>query len=239
VKIVVNHLTRMAPGFMCVAGVETSTNAHIRPVIPHTRFRTQLLLRNGGLFDIATEVDLGSVTNVGSAPELEDRSFDLSKARVVRERISANELWTLLEHSGNGSLREIFGADLENAGRSAALLENTGQGSLGNLIPSSQPQLGLVTYGSKDKIEIMLEDRDLGQLTVAVTDIRFYRPPAFAIRQEVFNQYYRELDANVPVILSVGVSRKFKKPADVAYRHWLQVNNIHLQSVPTRQDREL
>src|SRR5690349_10183811 len=107
----------MAPGFICVAGVDTATNNHIRPVVPRTRLKAELLLRNRGLFDVATEVDLGSVTNVGSAPELEDRSFDVSKARVTRERISADEFWTLLEHSGRKTLREIFGSNLDNAGR--------------------------------------------------------------------------------------------------------------------------
>jgi hypothetical protein len=190
------------------------------------------------LFDIAAEVDLGSVTNVGSAPELEDRRFDFSKARVITERKSADEFWSLLEHSGRESLREIFGSNLDNAGRSAALMENTGQGSLGNLLPLSQPTLRLATYGGKDKIEIVLDDRDLGQLTVAVTDLRFYQLPKFAINKEIFDLYDKELDANVPVILSVGLARKYKKPGDDAYRHWLQVNNIHLRSMPNRQDRD-
>lgn len=200
--------------------------------------KAALLLRNHGLFDVATEVDLGSVTNVGRAPELEDRSFDVSKARVIRERISADEFWSLLEDSGRKTFREIFGSNLDNAGRTAALLENTGKGSLGNFLPSSQPSLRLVTYNSKDKIEIVLDDRDLGQLTVAVTDLRFYQLPRFTINEEIFDLYYKELNANVPAILSVGLARKYKKPGDDSYRHWLQVNNIHLRSMPNRQERD-
>jgi hypothetical protein len=34
------------------------------------------------------------------------------------------------------------------------------------------------------------------------------------------------------VILSVGLTRKFRPAADAPWRHWLQVNNIHLKENP-------
>src|SRR5689334_12792890 len=131
----------MSAGYICVAGIEKSSNAHVRPVIPRARLRTSLLRRNGGLFDIATEVDLGAVSNVGKAPELEDRSFDPSKAQVISEKLSADEFWALLNRFAQGTLKEIFGTELAKVGRSAALTENTGQGSLGCILPASRPQL--------------------------------------------------------------------------------------------------
>jgi hypothetical protein len=240
VRIIVNHLTRMAPGFICVAGIDSASNAHIRPVLPGgKRLSTQTLVRNGRVFDIATEVDLGRVTNVGRAPELEDRIFDLSASQIVRDELPADEFWTVLTGSAQTSLKAIFGNDLKNAGRSAALDENTGNASLGCLIPDRNPTLRLATYGNTNKVEMILEDRDLGKLIVAVTDLRFYRPPDFGIRAEVLDRYQRELDANVPTVLSMGVARKYKKPNDEIYRHWLQVNNVHLQSAPNQQDRNL
>lgn len=33
----------------------------------------------------------------------------------------------------------------------------------------------------------------------------------------------------VPVILSLGLTRPWARPGDTVARHWLQVNNIHLQ----------
>jgi hypothetical protein len=32
-QIVINHLTRMQRGFMCVAGVDLATGRHVRPVL--------------------------------------------------------------------------------------------------------------------------------------------------------------------------------------------------------------
>jgi hypothetical protein len=34
------------------------------------------------------------------------------------------------------------------------------------------------------------------------------------------------------VILSVGLTRPWRKQEDTAERHWLQVNNVHLQDNP-------
>ena len=51
-QIIVNHLTRMRPGYMCVAGIDVASKRHIRPVLKR-RLTTDLLTLNGGLFDIA------------------------------------------------------------------------------------------------------------------------------------------------------------------------------------------
>jgi hypothetical protein len=42
----------------------------------------------------------------------------------------------------------------------------------------------------------------------------------------------RRIQAGVEVILSVGLTRLWRKQEDAAERHWLQVNNVHLQDDP-------
>jgi len=44
-KIVVNHLTRMKKGYICVAGVMSGTTTHVRPVLK-TQLSIDLLNRN-------------------------------------------------------------------------------------------------------------------------------------------------------------------------------------------------
>jgi len=60
-KIVVNHLTRMQQGYLCVAGLDVNTGEHVRPVLPGQRLPTSLLTRYGGPFDMGVIVDLGAV----------------------------------------------------------------------------------------------------------------------------------------------------------------------------------
>jgi hypothetical protein len=52
-RIIVNHLTRMQPGYICVAGVDVSSGQHVRPEL-RGRLTTDLLTLNGGPFDIAS-----------------------------------------------------------------------------------------------------------------------------------------------------------------------------------------
>jgi hypothetical protein len=63
-QIIVNHLTRMQPGFICVAGVDVSSGRHVRPVLGR-RLTTDLLASKGGPFDMAELVDLGAVECCG------------------------------------------------------------------------------------------------------------------------------------------------------------------------------
>ncbi|MGH3145870.1 MAG: hypothetical protein ACRDTR_08730, partial [Rubrobacter sp.] len=70
-RILVNHLTRMQPGYVCVAGLQLDTPNHVRPVLRRGRLTTGLLGLNGGPFDIGAVVVLGPATYAGHAPELE------------------------------------------------------------------------------------------------------------------------------------------------------------------------
>ena len=56
-RIVVNHLTRMQPGYICVAGIDVQDNEHIRPVLGREQLTVGLLARNGGAFDMGRLVD--------------------------------------------------------------------------------------------------------------------------------------------------------------------------------------
>jgi hypothetical protein len=70
-RIVVSHLTRMQPGFACIAGINPATGRHVRPEVP-SRIRVDMLGPNGGPFDMAVEVELGRVQPKPSPPEVED-----------------------------------------------------------------------------------------------------------------------------------------------------------------------
>ena len=91
-KIVVNHLTRMQQGYICVAGVDIETSQHIRPVLLGTRLGINLLARNGGPFDMAVVVDLGKVTPSPQRPEIEDHIFSPSSVRKMNT-FSEKQFW--------------------------------------------------------------------------------------------------------------------------------------------------
>ena len=66
-KIVINYLTRMQKGFMCVVGIDLDTHRHVRPVL-RTQMRIDVLASHGEVFGIVAIVDLGRTRSVGSPP---------------------------------------------------------------------------------------------------------------------------------------------------------------------------
>src|SRR3989442_15885593 len=92
-RIVINHLTRMKPPYICVAGLLENGSAHVRPVAGH--LPRALAASNGGPFDIGAIVDLGQVQHTPTRPETEDHRFNPQSASRV-EYLTSADLWRLL-----------------------------------------------------------------------------------------------------------------------------------------------
>ncbi|MBF6592806.1 MAG: hypothetical protein IVW57_20020, partial [Ktedonobacterales bacterium] len=138
-EIVINHLTRMQPGYICVAGLDPTTGRHVRPILTG-RLSTVLLARNGGPFDMAALVDLGPTTPAGEPPAVEDQRFEPWQVRR-RDTISPGAFWQSLRHVASASLAELFGSDLRAHDQSCVVAVGAGRASLGCLVPTGQPHL--------------------------------------------------------------------------------------------------
>lgn len=230
-KLVVNHLTRMKQRFICVAGIDTETGKHVRPLVPFSGFTRMQLLRRGGPFDIGSVVDLGAVKYAGRAPELEDHNFQKGHARRVGEE-AAGDYWRRLEAVSQDTLADIFGPDLRPQGRTLALEPHKGEASLGCLALRSAASLHVDERGS-----IRIEFTD-GEHTAnaPVTDLRLHATDLETPEHELVRRVSERLEAGERAILSVGLTRPFQKSTDTTPRHWLQVNNIHLESDPLWRD---
>jgi hypothetical protein len=167
-RLIVTHLTRMQPGYICVAGVDEASGRQVRPVL-RGRLRTELLVTRGGFLDLAVLVDLGPVEPCGQPPEVEDHSFELRHARAVG-LAAAEAFWAALTAGAQTHLGAIFGPDLVRAGNGCAVPEGGGSASLGALRPAAPPVLRLTDEG---KLRVTVTD---GALTVSlpVTDLRLF-----------------------------------------------------------------
>ena len=58
-QLLINHLTRMHGGHICLAGVDLETRQHVRPMLANDPVPFYLLARYGGPFEMARIVDLG------------------------------------------------------------------------------------------------------------------------------------------------------------------------------------
>ncbi len=229
-QIVVNHLTRMNPGYICVAGLDLATNTHVRPVLAGSRLTVDLLKRKEGPFDIAVVVQLGATQPRGRPPETEDRIFDPAQLAAVKE-LAAERFWKILKSVSCKTLKEIFGNKLQPQSRGCAVDEGTGSASLGCLLPATPPEIFINSWGKvRAKINDGIFDVDL-----SLTDLRFYKDDQQTPLSKVVADVQRRIKKGVGVIVSVGLARAFLAKGDTARRHWLQVNNIHLEDNPAWQ----
>jgi hypothetical protein len=95
---------------------------------------------------------------------------------------------------------------------------------LGCLAPKKRPSLYVDHRGA---VRIAL-----GKANLSVADLRLYERDHKTPRRDLVASLQRRLQAGVEAILSVGLTRPWRKHEDTAERHWLQVNNVHLHDDP-------
>ncbi len=231
-QIIVNHLTRMQEGYMCVGGVMVGTRRHIRPVLKHGRLETSHLSANGGPFDIANVVDLGQVVPTNHLPQVEDHIFSAHRVSI-RGRATPQQFWQLLRYVCKPTLKDIFGDELRRIGGSGCGTdEGCGQASLGCVSPTANPQIYIKERsGRRPQIRMRFTD---GEMTpdVSVTDIRLYEADYVTPDVAMVDRMKQAIAKSGEVILSVGLTRAWA-PSDDPPVHWVQVNNIHLVERPT------
>ena len=229
-RILVDHLTRMQPGYFCAAGIDLETKRHVRPVLRRGRLTIDLLRTNGGPFDMGSVLYLGSTTSTGHAPELEDHRFDPADTRWLYDD-GADEYWDALEAVSRENLEDIFGPALELWDESGTVDVGEGRASLGCLKPEKQPWMYVDHRGT---VRLVL-DYLMPSVDLSVTDLRLYERDGRTPRRDLVQSVQKRLEAGVETILSVGLTRPWQKRNDDAERHWLQLNNVHLKDDPLWQ----
>ncbi len=228
-KLIINHLTRMRAGFICVAGIDLETKRHIRPVL-FNHLTTAFLADQGGYFGLAHSLDLGWVQAVGQPPEMEDVRFEPRKIRR-KGQFTPAEFWKMLQEVSQTNLSDIFGPDLKPKGHSAIVEVGNGRASLGCLSLPSPPDIFVTQIDGHDRLRLGLNDGPFN-LDLSITDLRFYEEDHVTLKKAVVEQVRGWCELGGPAILSVGLTRPRTPPGgNIAY-HWLQVNNLHFENYP-------
>jgi hypothetical protein len=111
--------------------------------------------------------------------------------------------------------------------------EAQGNASLGCLRTEIPPSIAINRWG---KIRAQVADGTF-DVDLSVTDLRLYEKDQQTPRAAAVASIQQRIDQGVGVILSVGLARAFQVSGDARRRHWLQVNNFHLEDAPVWTDR--
>jgi hypothetical protein len=220
----------MQSGYICVAGVDMKTMVHVRPVQRSGRLPVALAGSAGGPFAIAAFVDLGVTQSASSPPETEDLIFNPAQIRLLRT-LGPTDFWNLLKTISKNRLQDIFGPALHPQSNGAAVDESQGTTSLGCLRPAAPPRLFINPWG---KLRANITEGSY-VVELSVTDLRMYEPDQKTPRSNVMTALQKRIDAGTGVLLSVGLARAYQASNDTERRHWLQINNLHLEDDPTWQ----
>ncbi len=233
--LIINHLTRMQPGFFCAAGIDLKSGLHVRPILD-TGLRTELLSREGGPFELGATLDFGPMRFVGTTPEIEDRKFDVERLRVIEPANSEKMLAGCMQ-TAKSSLREIFKGDMIRVGTTLAVPENAGLYSLG-CCWVEKPSLEVVTEGEPHRLRLKWYEQNY-RVSVGVADIRFYQSDHRTLKLDEVLQLQQSLEQSERVLLSVGLSRPYRKSDQDRPFHYLQVNNIHAELLIRVREHQL
>lgn len=221
-RIVVNHVTRMTGSRICVAGIDTATYRHVRPVTrPGNPLTRELLRENGGPFGAGALVDIGRVTACPDAPETEDHAFAARRAKRVSDIPDAAYL-ELLGAIGETDIRAAFGSALvEVRPCKFAIPAECGERSLA-VVPVVAPKLRI----RSDKLYLQLKAPAM-PADLRVTDVRFYTAD-LAIKRDVVKDVNRRLAAGTRAYAMLGLARAIRDEATGEDLHWLMANGLCL-----------
>lgn len=206
---------------ICVAGIDTATYQHVRPVTSPTTSITRTLLReNGGPFGIGALVDIGRVTACPDAPETEDHRFDTRRAKRLNE-VGDEAYLELLGAICEPDVKAAFGSALvEVRPCKFAVPAGRGERSLA-VVPVVDPKLRI----RNDKLYLRLQPPDL-PADVRVTDVRFYTAD-LTIKRDVVDDVNARLAKGVKAYAMLGLARAIPDE-DAGDVHWLMANGLCL-----------
>jgi hypothetical protein len=227
-KIVINHATRMEAPRVCVAGIDLSTLAHVRPKTRSSDpINRELLREEGGPFGMGALVDIGAATPDPSPPETEDHLFSTGRARF-EEDLGGEDFLELLTKMCAADLASAFGPELERVGRTYAVEPGNGGSSLAVLRAERLPVLKIGRYS---ELRLWYNDAEPSAY-LSVKDVRFFEDDHKTIKTRAVEDVTRRLRRGVDAFLMLGLTRAWLKPGETHERHWLQLNGLCLVDRP-------
>jgi hypothetical protein len=228
-EIVVNHLTRVGAERICVAGIDPATRRHVRPVAAGQDFLPrELLADSGGPFELGARVELGNLTPALDPPHIEDHAFDPAKAHRI-DSLDPRDYLDLIDSVSERTLRLAFGSDLRRVTeKKYATDPGLGDCSLACIRLRGPTALEFDGFD-----HLVLRFEQAAKVSYAkIADLRFYGDDGTGLRHSLFDDVSGRLREGVRAWAMFGLARAWKVRANVAERHWLQVNGICLEDHP-------
>jgi len=224
-RMLVTDVTRMQPGYICVAGIERTTRARVRPVLPgHARLPLTWIASQGGKVDYKRVLEIGDGARVGSPPEVED-VLTAEEHLVLLGTLPDDRYLEVLSEVSVADARTAFGPELKRHVNGHNFVTPQGRGDCSLAIqevPAASLELFVDGFG---QIRAAWSDG----MRLSVTDLRLYELDGKTVKSDRVTRLNQLLQQQTGFV-AFGLTRPWSNPrsGDPAWYHWLQVNAIHV-----------
>lgn len=225
-EVVLTHLTRMSPGYLCAAGIATDTGEHIRLVGDSRNIPRHYLLGGSNPVKPGDTVSFRGRPAESSGPHVEDFQIDLDSISKTGSKSTA-ELKELLTGVAVIDFESVFGPDFEKVTeRTGGLPPTRGATSLGYVKIEGDVEIRVWRDGS-ERWKIRLEFQLGGSVwSPPLNDYRVWLSDHQTPNERRINAARNALARANTVVASIGVTRAYAVP-DLGKWHWLQINNLY------------
>lgn len=220
-RVLVTDVTRMQPGYICVAAIEQARRTRVRPVLPgHARLPLSWVPSRGGKVDYKRVLEIGDAPRVGRRPEIEDVLTSEDDLMLVGT-LPDDRFLEVLKEAAVADALASFGPELKRHpnGRSYVVPQGTGTRSLALQEVAAGTVSVFVDFGR-------IRARWADGMELSVTDLRLYEEDGATVRLSRVAELNHLLQRE-PGFVAFGLTRSWPG-GDPPLHHWLQVNAIHV-----------
>lgn len=228
-QIMINHLSRLRGNKISVAGLDLANpDRHIRPML--NDLDDILEGRGKGLvFTLGAVVNLTGTSTAKAAHHGDEHVVTYVRANKIAQ-LHPLEVWRTLADIARPTLSSIFGDAVKLESQRYIIEKYRARNGLGCL--RVMHTATLYKGYRQARLRWLCDGRIVD---CPVTDARLYDRNG-SVREGLVALLDRRIKEGEALIVTVGLSRGFRRPGGRREFHWIQINNLYLESDPLGDD---
>lgn len=229
-QIMINHLSRMRGNKIAVAGLDLSNpDRHVRPMLNDFDSIMESSAKDSAVFSLGAIVSLTGTSASKAAHHGDEHVVTYVKAKKVAQ-LHPIEVWRTLGDIAKPTLKSIFGEEVKLLSHRYVVERFRARTGLGCL-----RVMHTATLYKGYRYARLRWVCDGRIVDCPVTDARLYDRTG-AVRESLIAHLNDRIKQGEALIVTVGLSRGFRRPGGRRELHWIQINNLYLETDPLGDD---
>ncbi len=225
-QIMINHVSRLRGNKIAVAGLDLANpGRHVRPMLNDFDALLESKTNGSSVFSLGAIVNLTGTSASKASHHGDEHVITYVRAKKVAQ-LHPIEVWRTLGDIARPTLRSIFGDDVQLLSHRYVIERFRARSGFGCLRIMHTATL---YKGYRYARLRWLSDGRI--VDCPVTDARLYDRSG-AVRDHLIAHLNERIKHGEALIVTVGLSRGFRRPGGRRELHWIQINNLYLETDP-------